>query len=266
MNLTSEARRAGLIAVVVATTANLAPGQTRDASSQTNQPASCPSSRDALVAVVHDFWAAYNKHDASLLDRVLDDQALLIPSDGTPSTKAQFIGSLRQPIPSIESTSSERMDDVRTIVAGNTAVVNFKRQWAVGFKQVGVTVRAVSRMTETLICRNGQWRVFVFQETVLPNATRAPNGAAAGHYGDYVGRYRFGANGDGAEITVTRKGNQIFEAWGKDQPTELLPGKHDTFFARGFGWVERFLRDERGRVVGIHYTFEDGEHEAKKVP
>ena len=47
---------------------------------------------------------------------------------------------------------------------------------------------------------------------------------------------------------------------------ELLPGKHDSFFTRGFAWVERFLRDDRGRVVGIHYTFEDGEVEAKRIP
>jgi len=158
------------------------------------------------------------------------------------------------------------MEDVRTIVAGNTAIVSFKRQWMLTFKSVAITDTAFSRMTETLICHAGRWRILVFQETFLPNVARLPNTAAASRYDDYVGRYRFGADGRGAEITVTRDGGKLFEAWGKDQPIEILPGKHDTFFARGFPWVERFVRDARGRVVGIHYTLEDGEMEARRIP
>jgi len=120
-------------------------------------------------------------------------------------------------------------------------------------------------MTETLICRAGRWRILAFQETFLPNAARSPNSDAASRYDDYVGQYRFGENGNGGEITVTRNGSKLFEAWGKDRPIEILPGKYDTFFTRGFPWVERFVRDERGRVVGIHYTLEDGELEAKRT-
>jgi ketosteroid isomerase-like protein len=230
------------------------------------QSPACASSTEALQSVVHDFWAAYNRRDLSALDRVLDDRLLFVSILGQPATKTQFLAELRAPEGSVKSESAERMDHVRTTVAGNTAIVSFARQWTLTFKQVGVIDVGTSRMTETLICRDGRWRVLAFQETLVPNATRSPNTAAVSRYDDYVGRYRFGANGDGGEITVTRKGDKLFEVWGNDQPIELLPGKHDSFFARGFPWVERFVRDGQGRVVGIHYTFEDSEVEAKRIP
>lgn len=230
------------------------------------QSTACPTSPEALQGIAHEFWAAYNRRDLEGLDRVLDDELLLVGIQGTPATKAQFLAEFRAPEGSVKSESAERMDDVRTIVAGNVAIVSFARRWTATFTAVGVVNAGTSRMTETLICRSGRWRVLAFQETLVPNAMRVPDAAAVSRYDDYVGRYRFGANGDGAEITVTRRDDKLFEAWGNDPPIELLPGKHDSFFVRRFPIIERFLRDERGRVIGIHYTFEDSEVEARRVP
>ena len=230
------------------------------------QSTACESTNDAVRAVAREFWSAYNRRDLAALDRVLDDDLLFIGNQGMAATKAEFLRNFRVPEGSFESRSAEAMDDVRTILAGNTAIVSFNRRWTVTFKNVGVTNAVTARLTETLICRGGRWRVLAYQETVVPNATRPPDTAAASRYDDYVGRYRFGADGAGGEIVVTRKDDKLFEAWGKDEPVELLPGKHDSFFARGFPWVERFVRDGRGRVVGIHYTLEDSEMEASRAP
>lgn len=230
------------------------------------QTMNCPATSAALQRVARDFWAGYNRRDFAGLDRILDDELLFVGVYGVPQTKAEFIADVRALGAAMSSQSDERMDDLRTIVVGNTAIVSFKKRWTIGFASAAVTVSALSRFTETLTCRDGRWRVLGYQETFLPNATRSPDTAAVSHYGDYVSRYRFGADGTGGEITVTRNGDKLFEAWGRDQPIELLPGKHDTFFVRGFPWHERFVRDERGRVVGIHYTFEDGEKEAKRIP
>lgn len=230
------------------------------------QSTGCASTNDAVQGVAREFWSAYNRRDLAALDRVLDDELLLIGNQGTTATKAEFLKAFRVPEGSFEPRSAEAMDDVRTIFAGNTALVSFNRRWMVTFKGVGVTNAVTARLTETLICRGGRWRVLAYQETVVPNATRSPNTAAVSRYDDYVGRYRFGGDGTGGEILVTRKDDKLFEAWGKDEPIELLPGKHDSFFARGFPWVERFVRDGRGRVVGIHYTLEDSEMEARRVP
>ena len=85
-------------------------------------------------------------------------------------------------------------------------------------------------------------------------------------FDDYVGNYRTVMDGKLlGDITVTRKGDKLFEAWGKENPEELLPGGHDTFFVRGDGLVEQFLRDEHNRVTGIHYIFSDDHFEAKRV-
>jgi hypothetical protein len=121
-------------------------------------------------------------------------------------------------------------------------------------------------MTEVFVCRGTEWKVLAFQETVMPNAERRVSPAALAHYGNYVGRYRFGSRGDGALIVVTRKGDTLYEAWGADAPVELLPGKFDAFFTRGFSIEERFVRDAHGQVVGIVYSMGDSEIEARRVP
>jgi hypothetical protein len=72
----------------------------------------------------------------------------------------------------------------------------------------------------------------------------------ASRLGPLWGCYRFGSRGDGALIVVTRKGDTLYEAWGADAPVELLAGKFDAFFTRGFSMEERFVRDAHGQVVG----------------
>jgi hypothetical protein len=88
---------------------------------------------------------------------------------------------------------------------------------------------------------------------------------AAEQFDDYVGKYRFGDEGRGGEIAVTRQGNRLYERWGSDDAVEILPGKFDTFFTPGIPILERFVRDRRGRVVGIVYTLDDSEVVARRV-
>jgi ketosteroid isomerase-like protein len=231
-----------------------------------DRSAACSSTDVALHGVVYEFWSAYNRRDAASLDAILDDQLLFINVFGAVQSKAEFLKSFRGPEGSIVSASADKAEDVHTTVAGPLAIISFNRRWTHTFKAAAITVGGTSRMTETLVCRDGRWKVIAFQETVVPNATRSPDTTAAAHYGDYVGKYRFGVKADGAEITVTLEDGRLFERWGGDAPIELLPGKHDTFFVRGIPWVETFVRDKGGRVTGILYTFEDGEMEAKRVP
>jgi len=105
-----------------------------------------------------------------------------------------------------------------------------------------------------------------FHETGIPNRTRQPITSVIAHFDDYVGHYRLGEKADKGEISVIRKGDQLFETWPDEKPVEILPGKYDTFFTREDGWVERFIRDNSGKVTGILYTYADGELEAKRLP
>jgi hypothetical protein len=129
----------------------------------------------------------------------------------------------------------------------------------------GATFGATTRMTETFVCVGGEWKVVAFQETMVPNPARQVYKSAAEQFDDYVGKYRFGEDGRGGEILVTRQGNRFYESWGTDEAVEILPGKFDTFFTPGFPILERFVRDRRGHVVGIVYTLGDSEVEARRV-
>jgi len=65
------------------------------------QPAACPASPDTLQSVAHEFWAAYNRRDlAASIASSTTNCCLSVSRAFRPS--------------------AERMEDVRTIVAGNT--------------------------------------------------------------------------------------------------------------------------------------------------
>ena len=232
----------------------------------TSGPDSCVSQEQALRTVAYDFWLGYNRRDTTLLARVLDDQLLLVPATGIVTTKPELLAHIAAPLSPMQSRSEEALSDVRAVFAGETAVLNFRRRWSVTHRPSGVSFDATSRMTEVFVCRGRQWKVLAFHETLMPNAERPVSAAAPVHYDEYVGRYRFGPKGDGAEIVVTRKGDALYEAWGGDAPIELLPGKFDAFFTRGFSIEERFVRDTHGQVVGILYNMGDSEVEARRAP
>jgi hypothetical protein len=98
-----------------------------------------------------------------------------------------------------------------------------------------------------------------------PKPARQVYKPAVDHFDDYLGKDRFGEDGRGGEISVTRQENRLYESWGTDIPVEILPGRFDMFFTPGFPILERFVRDRRGRVVGIVYTLGGSEVEAKRV-
>jgi hypothetical protein len=231
-----------------------------------SEPDSCALGEAALRSVADELWLGYSRRDTALVAKVLDDQVLFVSGTGSTSTKTALLAELGGPPPSMQSRSDEALEDVWTAFAGQTALLDFRRRVTFIHQPSGVSFKTTSRMTEVFVCRSGQWRVLAFQETPMPNAERPVSPAAPARYADYVGRYRFGVKGEGAEIRVERKGNALYEAWGADQPVELLPGKAEAFFARGFPLEERFVRGAQGRVVGIVYTMGDSEVEAKRVP
>jgi hypothetical protein len=228
-------------------------------------PHSCAASEQALRAVAHDFWAAYNHRDAAALDKLLDDRLLYVTESGTLLSKAQVLAAFRVPEGSMKLESAEEPENLRTAFIDGVGVMSFTKAFKITHQPTGASFGTTARMTETFVCVGGEWKVVAFQETMVPNPARPVHKAAAGHFDDYVGKYRFGEDGRGGEISVTRRGNQLYESWGTDKPIEILPGKYDTFFTPGFPILERFVRDRRGRVVGVVYALGDSEVEAKRV-
>jgi hypothetical protein len=209
--------------------------------------------------------AAYNHRDAAALDRLLDDRLIYVSESGNLLSKEEVLAPFRIPQGSMKLESAEEPQDVRTLFVGNMAVMSFSKAFRIIHQPTGATFGATTRMTETFVCVDGEWKVVAFQETMVPNPARPVYKSAAEQFDDYVGKYRFGEDGRGGEILVTRQGNRLYESWGTDEAVEILPGKFDTFFTPGFPILERFVRDRRGHVVGIVYTLGDGEVEARRV-
>jgi hypothetical protein len=90
-------------------------------------------------------------------------------------------------------------------------------------------------------------------------------GLLADHLDDYVGHYRFGETCDNGEVSITRIGDKLYDAWADEEATQLLPGRYDMFFSREDGSPERFVRGKSGKVTGILYTLGDGEFEAERL-
>lgn len=247
-----------VVAVLLVPTPLLAQGSS-------NSP-SCAATDESLRAVVHDFWAAYNRRDAAALDDLFDPRLVYVSESGALLSKAQVLAPFRAPQGPMKLESAEQPENVRTVFAGDVAIMSFTKAFTLTHQPSGATFGSTVRMTETFACVGTKWKLLAFQETLVPNPAREVHKQAAGLFDDYVGKYRFGEDGGGGEISVTRQGNQLYESWGIDTPIEILPGKFDTFFTPGIPIYERFVRDRQGRVTGIVYTFGDTEVEAKRLP
>jgi len=225
----------------------------------------CAASDQALRVVAHDFWAAYNHRDAVALDKLLDDRLLFVSESGNLLSKAEVLAPFRMPQGSMQLESAEEPENIRTTFVDDMAIMSFTKAFKITHQPTGASFGATSRMTETFVCVGGRWKVVAFQETMVSKPARQVYKPAADHFDDYVGKYRFGEDGRGGEISVTRQENRLYESWGTDKPVEILPGKFDMFFTPGFPILERFVRDRRGRVVGIVYMLGDSVVEAKRV-
>ena len=248
----------GVVASLLLSTSLLAQGPS------TSQ--SCAASDQALRVVAHDFWAATNHRDPAAMEKLLDDRFMHVSDSGNLLSKTQVLRPLSSPQGSMKLESAQEPENVRTAFADNMAVMSFTKAFKLTHLPTGASFGATVRMTETFICAGGDWKIIAFQETpVVPHPARQVYKAVAEQLDEYVGNYRFGEDGRGGEIAVTRKGNRLYERWGTDEAVEILPGKFDTFFTPGVPILERFVRDRRGRVVGIVYTLDDSEVEAKRV-
>jgi ketosteroid isomerase-like protein len=234
---------------------------------QQNQPSiACPATEEAVREVSHQIWAAVRDRDAATWDKLTDDNFVSTDDGGVRKGKQECLAELRKPEGNLHTDTDEQPEDVRVVFTGGVAIVNQTKHWTDYDKKTGISWGATSRTTRVLTCQNGQWRLVAFQETDIPNKLRKPS--ANDHLDDYAGHYRLVDGGDKGDIFVVRKGDRLSEfseSWG-GEAIELFPGRYDTFFSREDGWVERFIRDQSGKVTGILYTHTDGELEAKRVP
>jgi Domain of unknown function (DUF4440) len=231
---------------------------------QNQSPATCPATEQAVREVSHQLWAASSSRGVATWDKLVDDSYISTDDVGVRKEKQDILAELRKPEGNIHTDTDEQPEDVRVVFIGGVAIVNQTKHWTDYDKKAGISWGAAYRATLVLTCTNGLWKLVAYHETDIPNRQRKP--FANDHLDDYVGHYRLVDSGDKGDISITRVGDKLIDTWANGETIELFPGKHDTFFTREDGWVERFVRDNSGKVTGILYTHTDGELEAKRVP
>jgi ketosteroid isomerase-like protein len=233
---------------------------------QNQSPVSCRATEQEVLDVAHQLWSAVRNRDVAAYDKLVDDDFISTDDGAVRKGKKEILAGLRQPEGNIHNETDEQPADIRLVFTDGVAILNFSKHWTDYDKAAGISFGGSSVITRVFTCKNGEWKLISFHETGISNRDRQPSTSAMSHLDDYVGRYRLGENGDKGEISVARTGDKLFETWPGDKPVEILPGKYDTFFTRVDLWVERFVRDESGKVTGILYTYPDGEIEAKRIP
>jgi ketosteroid isomerase-like protein len=232
---------------------------------QNPSPVACPATEQAVREVSHRIWAAVRSRDVAAWDKLADDSFISTDDGGVRKGKQECLAELRKPEGNPHTDSDEQPEDVRVVFTGGAAIENQTKHWTDYDKKTGISWGATSRTTRVFTCKGGEWKLVAFQETDIPNKNRKPS--PNDHLDDYVGHYRLVDSGDKGDIFVVRKGDrlsELSESWG-EEAIELFPGRYDTFFSREDDWVERFLRDNSGKVIGILYTHVDGELEAKRM-
>jgi hypothetical protein len=223
---------------------------------------SCPSDEQTIRVIERERWqAGPPRHDVATTDKLLAKDFFYSNDAGTVMSKNQLLELYKTP--QVLRTDVEPAQDIRVVVNGDSGLMNFTLRWRV--TQSGISWSQTSRFTDVFGCREGQWKILAMHETVVPNANRAPSQSADTILDEFVSKYVISQKGEKLEIKITRRGHSLFEQWGEDKADEILPGKHDTFFARGESIVEFFLRNRDGKVTGILYTMPDGELEATRL-
>ena len=224
-------------------------------------PATDQSVRDADLRV----WRAFHDRDDKTLDRLITDDFIGTDDNGASLTKKDLVSSVQRPEGSTHEETAEKAEDVRIVRVGDMAIISFTRASTLSDTAAGIAWSVTSSAMRVFTCRGSEWKMVARQETIFPNKRRKPAPMSADRLDEYVGRYRFVDSTGKGDIIVTRVGSTLHEAWPREDPTELLPGKYDSFYSRGDGLVETFIRDRSGKVVGILYTLADGQLEAKRI-
>ena len=118
------------------------------------------SDQDILIQLEHDWDAAFHRHDAAFIDRILADEFIVTYDNGVRADRKlelQLATSLN------ENIESSTMDEFIVKEFGNTAVVWFTLH-LVGPVN-GQRVQNDYRFTDVFVLRDGRWQCVSSQST-----------------------------------------------------------------------------------------------------
>ena len=117
------------------------------------QSAPVKSDQDILIELEHNWDAAFHRHDAAFIDRVLADEFIVTYDNGVRADRTIELDLAKTANENIESST---MDEFIVKEFGNTAVVWF-------------TLHLDYRFTDVFVLRDGRWQCVSSQSTKIQN-------------------------------------------------------------------------------------------------
>jgi ketosteroid isomerase-like protein len=115
-----------------------------------------------LLNLQREWLDAYQKHDATALERIEADDFTLTEGDGKVTTKAEDVASVRNAKPPQPDDAFD-VEDVKVRLYGDTAVLIGRV--IIKYRNRGKLVAEQYRYTDTYLKRRGRWQVVASQLT-----------------------------------------------------------------------------------------------------
>jgi hypothetical protein len=206
--------------------------------------ASCNTSPTALRATDQALLDAIATGDHPIWEKSLTPDAVYVDENGAIIARADFMKSLT-PLP--KGISGElKITDYSARFDGDTALVLHKDDERENY--FGIQLHANYIMTETWLCRGGQWQLAMVHAYVVakdPPAIQLPSAALD----EYTGHY---TAAPALVVTIRRDGDHLVLQRDSKPPQTLQIELRDVLFIAGQPRDKRlFQRDAKGKVTGF---------------
>jgi ketosteroid isomerase-like protein len=128
------------------------------------QSAPVKSDQDILIELEHNWDAAFHRHDAAFIDRILADEFIVTYDNGVRADRTIELELAKTANENIESST---MDEFIVKEFGNNAVVWFTLHLVGPVK--GQRVQNDYRFTDVFVLRDGRWQCVSSQSTKIQN-------------------------------------------------------------------------------------------------
>jgi ketosteroid isomerase-like protein len=127
--------------------------------------AAAESATDAIAKLEHEWSAAYLRHDARTVERILADDFVGIDGRGVVSDKIEEIASAKATAAGDFELLAETFTDLRVRIYGDFAIANAISNEKARFKGKDVSPRY--RRTTVWVKRDGTWRCVSFHGSLI---------------------------------------------------------------------------------------------------
>jgi ketosteroid isomerase-like protein len=131
------------------------------------QSAPVKSDQDILIELEHNWDAAFHRHDAAFIDRILAEEFIVTYDNGVRADRKLELQLATSVDENIESST---MDEFIVKEFGNTAVVWFTLHLVGPVK--GARVQTDYRFTDVFVLRDGRWQCVSSQSTKIDASPR----------------------------------------------------------------------------------------------